>query len=304
MSTNPQLPSSRLVIVDYRDVASSEVDLSPYLERAFGGKQASSSTSSDPSPLGIIAIRNIPNFIDAKRKFLPLAHALAHLDPDYLERHLSDPKSFYNAGWSHGKEKLGEEPDFAKASYYFNPITDVPGTEEERERYPASYPCNKWPNEEEVPQLRHFKDAAKTLGNIMHAVVILLAKHIDTMAERRVKGYTKDILYNAMRETEKAKGRLLYYYPLEGTKTNDDKNASVAKEDNWIGWHNDSGFLTSLAGDLYIDDTTGKPLPLLEIDPEAGLYVTDQSGDSIHASLRERPQGRMEPKLIHKSGED
>ena len=26
---------------------------------------------------------------------------------------------------SHGKEKLGEEPDFAKASYYFNPITDM-----------------------------------------------------------------------------------------------------------------------------------------------------------------------------------
>ena len=25
---------------------------------------------------------------------------------------------------SHGKEKLGDEPDFAKASYYFNPITD------------------------------------------------------------------------------------------------------------------------------------------------------------------------------------
>lgn len=186
---------------------------------------------------------------------------------------------------SHGKEKLGDEPDFAKASYYFNPITDKPGTEEERERYPASYPCNKWPNEEEFSQLKHFKDAAKNLGKIMHEVVALLAKHIDSMAEERVEGYTKDILYDAMKDTEKAKGRLLYYYPLEEKKENDSSVSTTAKEDNWIGWHNDSGFLTSLAGDMYVDDATGQPLPTSEVDPEAGLYVTDQSGESIHVNI-------------------
>ena len=26
---------------------------------------------------------------------------------------------------SRGKEKLGDHPDFAKASYYFNPVTDT-----------------------------------------------------------------------------------------------------------------------------------------------------------------------------------
>mmetsp|Transcript_28275 Transcript_28275/g.60253 ORF Transcript_28275/g.60253 Transcript_28275/m.60253 type:complete len:400 (-) Transcript_28275:246-1445(-) len=288
MSTDPSSSSSsRLVIIDYRDVASSKIDLSLHLERAFGGQRHSSASTetNDPSPLGIIAIRNIPNFFDAKRNFLPLAHALAHLEPDYLERHLSDEKSFFNAGWSHGKEKLGDEPDFAKASYYFNPITDKPGTEEERERYPASYPCNKWPNEEEVPQLKQFKEGARTLGKIMHEVVILLAKHIDAMAESRVEGYSKDLLYDAMRETEKAKGRLLYYYPLEEKENDDGKASAVAKEDNWIGWHNDSGFLTSLAGDLYIDDTTGQPLPASDVDPEAGLYVTDRSGESIHVHI-------------------
>ncbi|KAL7540220.1 hypothetical protein ACHAXR_009951 [Thalassiosira sp. AJA248-18] len=300
-STDPSSPSSRLVIIDYQDIVSSK-DLSHHLDRAFGGRRGQSSTattapagtalSDQESPLGIIAIRNIPNFLDAKLKFLPLAHALAHLDPEYLETHLSDPKSFFNAGWSHGKEKLGDEPDFAKASYYFNPITDKPGTEDERERYPASYPCNKWPNEEEVPQLKHFNEAARALGKIMHEVVILLAKHIDSMAEERVKGYTKDLLYNAMRETEKAKGRLLYYYPLEKEKKGNNDGRSVAadngggtKEDNWIGWHNDSGFLTSLAGDLYVDDTTGQPLPSSQVDPEAGLYVTDRSGESIHVTI-------------------
>ena len=131
-----------------------------------------------------------------------------------------------------------------------------------------------------MTQLREFKDAAKTLGNIMHEVATLLARHIDTMAESKVKGYTKDLLYNAMRETEKAKGRLLYYYPLE-----EDDEGDGVKEDSWIGWHNDSGFLTSLAGDLYVDDSNGQPLPPSEIDPEAGLYVTDRLGGSIHVTI-------------------
>ena len=115
MSTD-QAASSRLVVIDYQDVASSK-DLSLQLERAFGGQKDQS--------LGIIAIRNVPNFVNAKQKFLPMAHTLAHLESEYLEKHLSDPKSFNNAGWSHGKEKLGDKPDFAKASYYFNPITDT-----------------------------------------------------------------------------------------------------------------------------------------------------------------------------------
>ena len=119
----------------------------------------------------------------------------------------------------------------------------------------------------------------------MHDVVILLAKHIDTMAEGRVKGYTKHLLYDAMRSTEKAKGRLLYYYPLEEKKESNGNATGKCKEDSWIGWHNDSGFLTSLAGDMYIDDTSGKALPASEVDPESGLYVTDRSGKSIHVNI-------------------
>ena len=301
---DPSSSSPRLVIVDYADVASdpSTKDLSSFLERAFGGMNNSPDSS---SPLGIIAIRNIPNFFSSKNAFLPLAHALAHLPPAYLEEQLSDPTSFYNAGWSHGKEKLGDGPDFAKASYYFNPITDEPGSKEERERYPASYPCNKWPDEESIPRLKNFKDSGKTLGKIMQDAVALLARHVDALAEAKVEGYRKDLLYDAMKETEKVKGRLLYYFPLEENENNTDDNKSNAslkeqggdaihtacenkgKIGNWIGWHNDSGFLTSLAGDLYIDDATGNPLPPSQIDPEAGLYVTDRSGKSIHVQIPE-----------------
>ena len=73
------------------------------------------------------------------------------------------------------------------------------------------------------------------------------------MAAEKVVGYRKDLLFEAMRHTEKAKGRLLYYYPI-------DEDHTATKEDNWIGWHNDSGFLTSLAGDIYVNDCTGQIL--------------------------------------------
>ncbi len=43
-------------------------------------------------------------------------------------------------------------------------------------------------NEKELAQLRHFKEAAKILGKVVNDVVLLLAKHIDTMTDSRVKG--------------------------------------------------------------------------------------------------------------------
>jgi isopenicillin N synthase-like dioxygenase len=45
-----------------------------------------------------------------------------------------------------------------------------------------------------------------------------------------------------------------------------------------IGWHNDSGFLTALAGDLYLDSSSGTPS--LCPDPAAGLYVVTR-GDQV-----------------------
>lgn len=273
------MSSSRLVILDYADISSgpSTNDLSSHLERAFGG---SLDKSNDSSPLGIIAIRNVPGFLAAKRDFLSQAHTLAHLDETYLNDHLTDESSFYNAGWSRGKEKLGDKPDFAKASYYFNPLTDTPGTEDERSKYPASYPINKWPNESET-NLENFKKNAKDLGKIMHQAVVMLSQHIDNLASKKVEGYQKDLLYSAMKETQKTKSRLLYYYPLDRTEENG------RSFDNWIGWHNDSGFLTSLSGDIYVNDATGQILDPTKVDPEAGLYVTDRSGESIHVSVPE-----------------
>jgi isopenicillin N synthase-like dioxygenase len=254
------MTSSHLTILDYNDVIknpSESHSLYIELEKSFG---------SDDS-IGIIAIRNIPTFFELKYKLLSMIHSLVHLPSDYIESELEDPDSLYNAGYSFGKEKLGDNPDKCKASFYFNPITDYPGSENDRAKYPYSYPCNRWP----TSKLPDLEPLAKKLGKLMKDVAVELAKHIDAFALNKVPTYKVGQLYTAMKNTQKAKGRLLYYFPLESASL-----ANLDKEDSWIGWHNDSGFLTALAGDMYVDHTTGQCWGE-NPDPSAGLYVVTRN---------------------------
>ena len=247
-----------LVIIDYDEVVQDPSDkhsLHEKLEQAFGAVGS----------IGLLAIRNVPDFVATKQSLLPLAHALVNLPPSYIESELEDPTSLYNAGYSFGREKLGNQPDKSKASFYFNPLTDEPGSEEDRVQYPYSYPRNKWP----TTKLPELEPAAKKLGSIMKDVVVELTKHIDAFAKTKVPSYQEGQLHRAMKSTEKAKGRLLYYFPLKSCPGNN-------QEDSWIGWHNDSGFLTALAGDLYLHCDTGLPWDK-HPDPNAGLYVIDRN---------------------------
>jgi isopenicillin N synthase-like dioxygenase len=106
------------------------------------------------------------------------------------------------------------------------------------------------------------------------------------LAKSKVPNYENELLYKAMKDTDKVKCRLLYYFPLQeqpatqtaesatdtSTNTNNDNSP---RQDSWIGWHNDSGFLTALAGDFYLDDSTGT---LLDESPDsaAGLYIMNR----------------------------
>ncbi len=279
-----------LVIIDYQDLllppneSSTHDKLHPLLKKAFGiSTSSSSSTPTEPS-LGLIAIRNIPSFLSTKNSFLPLAHKLISLPQNYLDKNLTDESSMYNAGWSYGKEKLKlDQPDLSKGSFYFNPVTDVPGTEEDRKLYPASYPVNIWPEEEIIP---NFEALGKRLGLLMKDVVALLALHIDEYVKLYCKEY--DVCMGMeMKNTEKVKGRLLYYFPHEKVmnENNDGDSKENEQYDSWIGWHNDSGFLTALAGDVYLDHDTGDIIPKEEIDPNAGLYIQDRNGCIKHIQI-------------------
>lgn len=251
-----------LVIIDYNDLLqeNNDVLLFRLLRKAFG-----------KDSLGAIAIRNVPNFVQWKKVCLPMSHTLANLDPGYLEEHLTDASSMYNAGWSRGKEAALSG---GYGSFYYNPITDKPGTEEDRNLYPASYPCNKWPSEDILPG---FQEATKTLGTIMKEATVLLSKHIDAYAQHHCPQYPHLLLYNSMKDTDKVKGRLLYYYPHSGTNHNGDTTKK------WIGWHNDSGFLTALAGDLYVNHETGQQVNF--DDSDAGLFIKNRKGEIIKAMI-------------------
>lgn len=252
-----------LVTLDWADLVTSSPAVEPALEKAFA----------TPDSTGILAIRNVPHFVQAKKDFLPQAHTLATLPPDYLNEHLTDADSLFNAGWSHGKEKLRDDtPDLAKGSFYFNPVTDLPGTPEDREKYPLSYPQNLWP--EIIPG---FQVNAKKLGCILKEAVVEVTRHLDALAGARQPEYPEHFLYNAMKDTDKVKARLLYYFPLDSTDT--------PQKDSWIGWHNDSGFLTALAGDLYINHETGDIVDCP--DHSAGLYVATRDGRQLHVSIPE-----------------
>jgi isopenicillin N synthase-like dioxygenase len=280
-------PVAELVVVDWNELLVNQCTTdSNNVEIASLVLQSAINRAYGSDGTGILAIRNVPGFVEAKQKFLPMAHKLINLPESYLEENLSDPVSMYNVGWSRGKEKLGKDKpvDTSKGSYYFNPITDHPGSVQDRLRYPVSYPCNKWPDEQMIPS---FRSSACALGHILQMVAIEVARHVDYVVGNRFSSTSaKCGLYSVLQNTEKVKCRLLYYYPLD-----DDVGSSVSQpgqshcqrlevaEDSWIGWHNDSGFLTALAGELYVDHDTGEIITTdsVEIDPAAGLYIVDRS---------------------------
>ena len=105
--------------------------------------------------------------------FYLTAYKLAHL-PEDRKKLLEHEPSMWNAGWSHGKEKLGDIPDVSKGSFYANPLYpyfslptflssfsflfffilfliyamyDDAVTEADRTKYPFFYPKNIWPSE-------------------------------------------------------------------------------------------------------------------------------------------------------------
>lgn len=241
-----------LVVLEYDDLMSDK-DLSKEILEAYG-----------EGSVGALAVRGIPNWTTLRSNALPLAHSLASLS-DEKKHSLEDEASMYNAGWSFGKEKMGDKPDFAKASFYFNPLTDDP-CPELRQQYPWALPANIWPEESDIP---HFKSSCCEIGIVMKNVATELAKHIDKVLSDKVPGYESGVFYNAICNSIKAKSRMLYYYPVPTDKVDGPQS------DNWIAWHNDSGFLTCLAGDIFVEHETGRIIENPE--PEnAGLWIADR----------------------------
>ena len=238
-----------VVTIEYSDLLDSQFDPSTKILEAFG-----------PDGLGVIAVRGIPDWMKLVKDTIPLAHKLVSL-PEKTLASLEHPESLFNSGWSFGKERLGDKPDTKKASFYFNPLSDNPRPET-RESHPWALPANRWPSDS-IPE---FEVECKKLGSVMQSVVVSFARRVDDLMFG-----TK--IADEMETSLKAKGRMLYYYPLEG----EDIAEARSKPDGWIGWHNDSGFLTALTPDVYFKHSTGEQVP----NPKpniAGLWVAARNG--------------------------
>jgi len=230
--------------------------------------------------LGILTVKNVPGLEDLRMRLLPLAHQFANL-PDEVKAKTEVEHSFYQVGWSHGNEKLqGNKPDYAKGSYYCNPLLDTPSTDQELiKKYPSFLEPNVWPSDD----LPDFEGAFKDLGQLVVSVGRLIAKLCDRFVESQCEGYEKGKLFKLLNESKCCKGRLLHYYSVDEVEKLMGKTESNDSDfSDWCGWHNDHGSLTGLVPAIY----TNKEGKVCENpDPLSGLYVRSRSGKLVKVNL-------------------
>ena len=77
----------------------------------------------------------------------------------------------------------------------------------------------------------------------MRTVGLLLSRHLDSFVKTKNPHYEHQI-ETSLHESNKNVGRLLHYFPIEGS--------AASKDDNWCGWHNDHGTLTGLCSAMFL----------------------------------------------------
>ena len=290
------------VVVDFESLPSSASAPAPEalldaVARAFG-----------PGGLGLIVVRGVPGYAEARRECLPFARRFATL-PDEVKAQYEDASSFYSFGWSHGKEKLEGKPDVAKGSFYFNPSFDAPAVGDEAVRFAPFFAPNIWPRE---AHCAGFEAANKRLARLLVDAGRRLAAAVDAHVARRLPRFEAR-LADVIERSRNAKARLLYYFPAGGVDEAGEAagggkgagggsggdggaggggdgdagagSASAAEDEaisSWCGWHNDHGSLTALASAMYFDaEGTEIRCP----DPAAGLYIKSRGGATVRVSI-------------------
>ncbi|KAI8999268.1 hypothetical protein BC832DRAFT_564677 [Gaertneriomyces semiglobifer] len=278
-------PKSVLVTLDYSDLVRSDIDLSSQLRAAFGN---------DEHALGAVLVKNIPDFVKLRQRLLTLASTLANLPSEALQK-AEHVDSSYLFGWSHGKEIMNGKRDWAKGSFYNNPVYDF-GDHPDPE-YAQKFPEYGYPNvwTEELPEL---KTAFTELGKLIVDTGMLVAKHCDKYLASEFPDLPEGFLEGAIRQSRTTKARLLHYFPVE--KAAEEQVQSSTKEeeveDSWCGLHIDHSMLTGLTSAMYINEisepyqelntssTTLSP-SLSKAISQSGLYVKTRSGNMVKVNI-------------------
>lgn len=259
-SSEVELLNGKVVVLDYNDLIRGK-DLSKSIEHAY-----------NYDGLGILSVKNIPNFSQYRKEFLPYASKLAMLSQDKL-RTLEHKESKYGFGWSHGKEKFEGVFDIHKGSFYFNPQYDVPTDNQELiKQFPEAFSSNIWPTQ----YLPEFEGAAKQLGRLMVNVGILVAEQCDLYTKKKIPTFPRYTLREVITTSYTAKARLLHYFAV--------KENQKMKEDGWCGWHNDHGSLTALCPAMFMrEGNTTEEID--NEDPNAGLWIKSRKDELVKINL-------------------
>jgi len=204
-------------------------------------------------------VSGVPGLAEARDALLPLSRKLALLPPDVLSQYEFDPPVI---GWSRGKEKFRGKPDFAKGSFYANPIYD--DSAEGEDVGCVQVQPNVWPKE--IPELRQ---AFKKMGELVYEVAKPIVKQVDKLVADSTPGKPPSNLFQrTFPESKLVVARLLHYYAVS--------EAEAVEE--WCGWHNDNSTITGLVPAMWLDEETGSPV---SAPSGAGLYVEGRDGDQV-----------------------
>jgi isopenicillin N synthase-like dioxygenase len=293
MSTSAK--TAVIVELDYNDLINDEVNLNEEISTAFG-----------VDGVGVLTVKNVPNYMTCREKLLPLSRQFATLRDEVKEKYVHKD-SFYSFGWSHGKEKLQGKPDTSKGSFYANPQYNRPVDDEDLiAKYPAFIHPNIWPTDD-LPELEH---AFKDLGQLIVSVGKLVAKHCDKFVLSNCPSYKPHHLEEIVDTSKCCKARLLHYFPFAEDSTSTEANSELltpqeeSKHEffsSWCGWHNDHGSLTGLTAAMFMDENGN----IVEnTDKDAGLYVLNRKSETIKVAI---PVGNIafqigETAQIHSGG--
>lgn len=246
------------------------------LDRAFG-----------PESLGIIVIKDLPDFFHQLRlNVLKSASILAHL-PDDILRQLEHEESLWLTGWSCGKEKLKSGlPDVNKGSFYvncaFHKQDDLEGPSQELcDKYPGlkTYTSpNIWPPSQ-YEGLENFKPDLKRLCNLIIDIAEKVALNCDNYIAKRFD-LEQNYLKNIVQSSTCTKARLLHYYSIK------DGSQIPQNDDDWCGEHLDHSCITGLTSALFIDESKGitHDLPS-NPDPQSGLYIRNRHNEIVKVNI-------------------
>jgi isopenicillin N synthase-like dioxygenase len=267
---------SQVVCLDYNELLKKDANLSELIAKAFGNSKEC---------LGLCFVKNVPNLKDLRERLLRSASVLAHLPESELTK-ITHPESLYNFGWSHGKEIMNGKPDYAKGSFYNNPVFNTPAciTPEFQKKYPGyGYP-NIWP--ESMPQL---ESQFMELAQLIISVGKLVSFHCDKYLNETHPDLPTNFLQNMIETSMIHKARLLHYFPI--SKEDAEPSPDGSNIDSWCGIHLDHSVLTGLTSAIYVDESdptypeiekTEKVQAALK---DSGLFIKDRFDQFTQAKI-------------------